>query len=103
MAPAHPLCQQKGHCQLLKVKPEDITEIRRWALVIQVVGKGFSRFVSYADLPPIAGVALPCQLDFNYWRKRWKNKQSHPTFGPNSTPNTSRTLTGWMNWTCGPQ
>lgn len=45
---------KKAIATLLKVKPEDITEIRRWALVIQVVGKGFSRFVSYADLPPIA-------------------------------------------------
>ncbi len=57
--------------RLLHVKPEDIREIRRWAKVLLVVGQHVSRFVSYADLPPIIRVALPQTLDFQLWRKRW--------------------------------
>lgn len=34
-----------------------------------------SKFVSYADFPPILGVAPPTGKDFAYWRKRWKKRQ----------------------------
>jgi hypothetical protein len=48
--------------KVLKVKPEQIREIRCWAYVIHVVGVGLSRFVSYADMPPILGVRLKYQI-----------------------------------------
>lgn len=32
--------------------------------------QGMSRFVSYADLPPILGVESPKGLDFGYWKRR---------------------------------
>lgn len=55
---------------ILKVPVEKIREVRCWARVILVVGQGLSRFVSYADLPPVVGVEPPTSLDFAYWRKR---------------------------------
>lgn len=71
----HPLARfvtTEAIALLLNVEPERITDIRCWANVILVVGKGFSRFVSYADLPPILEVEPPTQKDFTYWRKRWQ-------------------------------
>lgn len=38
--------------------------------------KGISRFVSYADFPPILGVELPKPQDFGRWYKRWKGKKA---------------------------
>ena len=29
-----------------------------------------SRFVSYADFPPVVGVESPSGLDFGYWKRR---------------------------------
>ncbi len=40
--------------------------------MVLVVGKGFSRFVSYADLPPILVVEAPNTADVIRWRKRWQ-------------------------------
>lgn len=61
--------------KVLKVKPELIREIRCWAYVIHVVGVGISRFVSYADMPPILGVEPPTLQDCIRWRKRWRSSQ----------------------------
>lgn len=61
---------------LLKVDVTQIKAIRCWARVVLVVGVKFSRFVSYADLPPILAVEVPNTADFIRWRKRWqKNTQ----------------------------
>ena len=49
---------------LLNLKTEDIYRIDCWQYVIHVVGKGVSKFVSYADLPPIVGVEPPTNQDF---------------------------------------
>ena len=66
---------------LLNLKPEHIYRIDCWRHVIHVVGKGISRFVSYADIPPILGVEPPTHEDFACWRKRWKkNKYQSPKF-----------------------
>lgn len=62
---------KKAIALLLKIKPEDIKDIHRWANVLLVVGPHISRFVSYADLPVIPAVALPSARDILYWRKRW--------------------------------
>ncbi len=56
----------------LKRSPEEIYKVNCWAHVLHVVGKKISTFVSYADLPPIVGVALPNHRDVRAWRKRWK-------------------------------
>ncbi len=67
--------------KVLKVKPEQIREIRCWAYIIHVVGVGLSRFVSYADMPPILGVEPPTLQDCIRWRKRWrKTQQQAPAF-----------------------
>lgn len=65
---------------ILTVPVEDIREIRCWQRVILVIGRNFSRFVSYADLPPILG-GLPTARDFVTWRKRWrKHNYKAPSF-----------------------
>ncbi|MBA2749617.1 MAG: hypothetical protein H0U45_12990 [Tatlockia sp.] len=58
---------------LLKVDITQIKYIRCWA---RVVGVRFSRFVSYADLPPIIAAEAPHTADIIRWRKRW-NKNTH--------------------------
>ncbi|MGL5058702.1 MAG: hypothetical protein ACRC62_01875 [Microcoleus sp.] len=67
--------------KVLKVKPEQIRSIRLWPYIIHVVGVGISRFVSYADMPPILGVDPPALQDCIRWRKRWRrNQQLAPAF-----------------------
>ncbi len=56
----------------LKRSPEEIYTINCWPYVVHIVAKKTSTFVSYADLPPIIGVALPNSRDVRAWRKRWK-------------------------------
>ncbi|KJH73386.1 hypothetical protein [Aliterella atlantica] len=71
----HPLARfvsEEAIALILKVPVEKIREIRCWARVILVVGQGLSRFVSYADLPPVVGVEAPTRQDFTYWSKRWR-------------------------------
>lgn len=71
----HPLARfvtKEAIALILKVPVEKIKEIRCWARVILVVGQGLSKFVSYADLPPVVGVEPPVSLDFACWRKRWQ-------------------------------
>lgn len=66
---------------LLKVDITQIKAIRCWARVVLVVGEKFSRFVSYADLPPIVAVEVPNTADIIRWRKRWqKNTRQAPQF-----------------------
>lgn len=66
---------------IVKLDPQKIKEIRCWPHVILVLGEGVSRFVSYADLPPILGVEPPTNQDFIFWRKRWqKTKKQAPEF-----------------------
>jgi len=80
----HPLARfvtPEAIALLLKVDISQIREIRCWARVILVVGERLSRFVSYADLPPILAVEPPNNADIIRWRKRWqKNKSQAPQF-----------------------
>lgn len=80
----HPLARfvtRDAIALLLNLKTEDIYRIDCWRYVIHVVGKGVSKFVSYADLPPILGAEPPTNQDFIRWRKRWqKNKKQAPPF-----------------------
>lgn len=63
--------------RLLNVHPEQLKEIRCWANVMLVIGQNISKFVSYADLPPILGVEPPAAKDILRWRKRWHKTKTH--------------------------
>lgn len=77
----HPLARfvtEETAAMLFGIQPEDIYRIRCMRHVVHVHGRGVSRFVSYADFPPITRVNLPTAADFPYWRKRWyKSHHKH--------------------------
>lgn len=56
--------------RLLKIKVEQIYRFECWAHILYVHAQGMSRFVSYADFPPVVGVEAPSGLDFVYWKRR---------------------------------
>lgn len=62
---------------LLNIKVEQIKDIRLWRYVILVIAQGKTRFVSYADLPPIIEAEPPKTQDFLCWRKRWKKSETN--------------------------
>lgn len=80
----HPLARfvtKEAIALLLKVDISKIREIRCWARVILVVGERLSKFVSYADLPPILAKEAPNNTDIIRWRKRWqKHNRQAPQF-----------------------
>ncbi len=43
--------------------------------MVYVHGEGVSRFVSYADFPPVIETQKPDEKEFSRWQKRW-HKQS---------------------------
>ncbi|GAB1537879.1 hypothetical protein NUACC21_05340 [Scytonema sp. NUACC21] len=47
----------------LNIEATRIKEIRLWNHVILVVAQGLSRFVSYADIPPILDTASPVEKE----------------------------------------
>jgi hypothetical protein len=73
----HPLARfvtEEAAALLFNISVEQIYKITCLRYVVHVHGKGISRFVSYADFPPILAVNLPTPLDFYYWHKRWRKK-----------------------------
>ncbi|AFY53240.1 hypothetical protein Riv7116_0647 [Rivularia sp. PCC 7116] len=75
----HPLGRfvtEEAVCLKFKIKFEDIYVVECWRYVVYVHGKGLSKFVSYADFPPIIGVAPPTASEIAKWRRRWL-KQHH--------------------------
>jgi hypothetical protein len=73
----HPLARfvTEGTVALLfNISTDDIYRIECCRYMVYVHAKGISRFVSYADFPPIVGVELPKIQDFGRWYKRWKGK-----------------------------
>jgi hypothetical protein len=73
----HPLARfvtEETVALLFNISPDKIYRIDCYRHVVYVHAKGISRFVSYADFPPLVGVALPNGQDFWRWRKRWKGK-----------------------------
>jgi hypothetical protein len=68
--------------RLLKINVEQIYRIERWWHILYVHAQGMSRFVSYADLPPILRVESPKSLDFGYWKRRRisKKERNAPDF-----------------------
>ncbi|HLO87716.1 MAG TPA: hypothetical protein VK203_22295 [Nostocaceae cyanobacterium] len=63
---------EEAVCLMYKIKLEDIYSVECWRYVVYVHAKGLSKFISYADFPPIVGVAPPTPLDCIKWRKRWR-------------------------------
>lgn len=105
---AHPLSRFVTRDALalhLGVKPEDIYKISYWRYIIHVVAKGKSRFVSYADMPPILGVAPPQKADFIKWQKRIKARKTKyvPKYWARfyvkkiKLASSSQTLLNWEN------
>lgn len=73
----HPLARfvtEEAAALLFNISIEQIYKITCLRYVVHIHGKGVSRFVSYADFPPILAVNLPTPLDFYFWHKRWKKK-----------------------------
>ncbi|MGB3207835.1 MAG: hypothetical protein WBB28_22860 [Crinalium sp.] len=71
----HPLARfvtEDTAALLFNLKLEEIYRIDCWKHVVYVHGKGVSKFVSYADFPPIVEVTQPTPQDFVRWRKRWR-------------------------------
>lgn len=76
--PLHRLARfvtEKAAAMMFKLEQDEIYLVERWANIVYVHGKGLSKFVSYADFPPILEVAPPTDKDFALWRKRWKKRQ----------------------------
>ncbi|MBD2340074.1 hypothetical protein H6G64_24195 [Calothrix sp. FACHB-156] len=76
----HPLARfvtEEAICLIFQISIEDIYTVECWRYMVYIHGKGLSKFVSYADFPPILGVKLPTQSDFIKWRRRWR-KQHEP-------------------------
>ncbi|BAY87108.1 hypothetical protein NIES267_66260 [Calothrix parasitica NIES-267] len=73
----HPLARfvtEEAVCLKFKIKFEDIYVVECWQYVVYVHGKGLSKFVSYADFPPVVGVAPPTTSEMTKWRRRWLKK-----------------------------
>ena len=56
---------------MFNIKSKQIYRIECWRNIVYVHGQGVSRFVSYADFPPVLGVSAPTFADFRKWRRRW--------------------------------
>ena len=62
---------------LFNISIDQIYRIECCRYMVYVHAKGISRFVSYADFPPILEVELPKLQDFfGRWYKRWKSKKA---------------------------
>lgn len=65
---------EEAVCLMFKINFEDIYTVECWRYVVYVHAQGVSKFVSYADFPPIVGVQPPTESDFIKWRKRWRKQ-----------------------------
>jgi hypothetical protein len=73
----HPLARfvtEDAVALMFNITIEQIDVIECWRHIVYVHAKGVSRFVSYADFPPILVVAPPNSQDFLRWRKRWRKR-----------------------------
>jgi hypothetical protein len=59
---------------MFNISLEDIYTVECWRFIVYIHGKGVSKFVSYADFPPIVGVEPPTVLEMVKWRKRWRKQ-----------------------------
>ncbi|MEG3976996.1 hypothetical protein QT970_20580 [Microcoleus sp. herbarium8] len=73
----HPLARfvtEETVALLFDIAVDDIYRIECCRYMVYVHGKSISRFVSYADFPPIIEVKPIALQDFGRWYKRWKSK-----------------------------
>ena len=73
----HPLARfvtEETVALLFNIAVDDIYRIECCRYMVYVHAKSISRFVSYADFPPIVGVNAIALQDFGRWYKRWKSK-----------------------------
>ncbi len=70
---------EEAVCLMLNIKPENIYVVECWRYMVYVHGKGVSKFVSYADFPPILGVQPPTSAETAKWRRRWR-KNFNPEY-----------------------
>jgi hypothetical protein len=78
----HPLARfvtEETVALLFNISADEIFRIECCRYMVYVHAKGISRFVSYADFPPILQVKPIAPQDFGRWYKRWKSKQA-PAF-----------------------
>lgn len=78
----HPLARfvtEETVALLFNIAADEIYRIECCRYMVYVHAKGISRFVSYADFPPILEVKPIALQDFGRWYKRWKSKQA-PAF-----------------------
>jgi hypothetical protein len=68
---------EEAVCVMFKISFENIYTVQCWQYVVYIHGKGLSKFVSYADFPPIIGVGTPTSQDCTRWRKRWRKHHSY--------------------------
>ena len=69
---------EEAVCLMFNIQPEDIYVVECWRYIVYVHAKGVSKFVSYADFPPIVGVTPPSKVDIIKWRRRWR-RQHEPS------------------------
>ena len=73
----HPLARfvtEETVALLFNIAVDQIYRIECCRYMVYVHAKGISRFVSYADFPPIVGVNAIALQDFGRWYKRWESK-----------------------------
>ena len=73
----HPLARfvtEETVALLFNISVDEIYRIECCRYMVYVHAKSISRFVSYADFPPIVEVIEPALQDFGRWYKRWKSK-----------------------------
>ncbi|MCU0543406.1 MAG: hypothetical protein MUE44_14730 [Oscillatoriaceae cyanobacterium Prado104] len=73
----HPLARfvtEETVALLFNISTDQIYRIECCRYMVYVHAKGVSRFVSYADFPPILDAELPKTQDFGRWYKRWQAK-----------------------------
>ncbi|TAF10195.1 MAG: hypothetical protein EAZ77_03705 [Nostocales cyanobacterium] len=68
---------EEAVCVMFRISFEDIYTVECWRYIVYVHGKGISKFVSYADFPPIIGVGSPTAQDCTKWRKRWRKSHDY--------------------------
>ncbi|MBD2494574.1 hypothetical protein [Nostoc sp. FACHB-280] len=68
---------EEAICLMFRIGFGDIHTIECWRYVVYIHAKGVSRFVSYADFPPILGVESPKPAEFVKWRRRWRKQNDY--------------------------
>ena len=91
----HPLARfvtEETVALLFNISIDQIYRIECCRYMVYVHAKCISRFVSYADFPPILEVELLKIQDFGRGYKRWKGKKQHLNFGHSFIYINSKTL-----------